>query len=300
MLEKDQARLSKIINNVLGLFKILLCLFLGLIVIIWAAQIAEIESSIPFYDSINNFLSNLSYVFYTPTKDNDEDASALMYMGLAVVFFLLIFENITDITADLLRIYDKKMETAEAESNAKVNENLQKQYKMHLKTAVRFVVALRLTVTPPLVDNPAFKDEKMEAAIKLKSEKMLKEVNSVIAVSVKIPAKPLDDMLIFHVKDAEQLNQMLFLIYSICNVDKYNNAGLGYNAAVTTYNALESGEEAVNDAKRLMSLRSNRKILTYQIVSECLNLVADNNFKAIHQGEYSGSEENIYELVKKN
>ncbi len=300
MLEKDQAQLSKFINNVLGLFKVVLCLFLGLIVIIWAAQIAETESSIPFYDSINNFLSNLSYIFYTPTKDSEENASALMYMALAIVFFILMFDSITDITAEILRAYDKKMENAEAEENAKINDNLQKQYKMHLKTAVRFIVSLRLTATPPIIDNPAFKDEKMEAAIKLKTEKMLKEVNSVIAVSVKTPAKPLDDMLIFNVKDAEHLNQMLFFIYSICNVEKYIKAGLGYNIAVTTYNALESGEEAINDAKRLMSLRSNRKILTYQIVSECLNLVADNNFKAIHQGEYSGSDENIYELVKKN
>lgn len=300
MLEKDQAQLSKFINNVLGLFKVVLCLFLGLIVIIWAAQIAETESSIPFYDSINNFLSNLSYIFYTPTKDSEENASALMYMALAIVFFILMFDSITDITAEILRAYDKKMENAEAEENAKINDNLQKQYKMHLKTAVRFIVSLRLTATPPIIDNPAFKDEKMEAAIKLKTEKMLKEVNSVIAVSVKTPAKPLDDMLIFNVKDAEHLNQMLFFIYSICNVEKYIKAGLGYNIAVTTYNALESGEEAINDAKRLMSLRSNRKILTYQIVSECLNLLADNNFKAIHQGEYSGSDENIYELVKKN
>ncbi|MCM1010485.1 MAG: hypothetical protein NC390_06385 [Fusobacterium sp.] len=300
MLEKDQARLSRFINNTLGLFKIILCLFLCLIVIVWAAQIAEMESVIPFYDSLNNFLSNLSYVFYTPTKDSEENSNALMYMALAIVFFVLMFDSITDITADILKIYDQKMENAEAEANAKVNENLQKQYKMHLKTAVRFIVTVRLTATPPLVDNPAFKDEKMEAAIKLKTEKMLKEVNSVIAVSVKTPSKPLDDMLVFNVKDAEQLNQMLFFIYSICNVEKYIQAGLGYNIAVTTYNALESGEEAVNDAQRLMSLRSNRKILTYQIVSECLNLVADNNFKAVHQGEYSGSEENIYELVKKN
>lgn len=300
MQEKNQAQLSKIINNILGLLKILLCLFLGLIVLIWAVQIAEIESTIPFYDSINNFLSNLSYVFYTPTKDNDENASALMYMALAIVFFLLIFETITDITADILRMYDKKMEDAEAEANAKMNENLQHQYKMHLKTAVRFVLALRLTMTPPIADNPAFKDERLEAAIKIKSEKTLKEVNSVIALSLKVPAKPVDDMLVFNVKDAEQLNQMLFSIYSICNVEKYVKLGLGYNVAITTYNALESGNEAVEDAKKLMNLRINRKILTYQIVSECLNLVSDNNFQAIHQGEYSGSEENIYELVKKN
>lgn len=300
MREKDQARLSKFINNILGLFKILLCLFLGVIVITWAVQIAETESSMPFYDSLNNFLSNLSYIFYTPTKDNDENANALMYMALAIVFFILIFDSITDLTADLLRIYDQKMENAEAEANEKLNDNLQQQYKMHLKTAVRFIVTLRLTATPPLVDNPAFKDEKMETVIKLKTEKMLKEVNSLIALSVKIQAKQLDDMLVFNIKDPEQLNQILFLLYSICNVEKYIQAGLGYNIAVTTYNALESGEEAVKDAKRLMSLHSNKKILTYQIVSECLNLVADNNFKAIHQGQYSGCEENIYELVKKN
>lgn len=299
MLGRDQVKLSKFINSVLGFLKVILCLFLGLIVLIWAAQISEIETSIPFYDSINNFLSNLSYVFYTPTRDDDENASALMYMALAIVFFLLIFETITDLTADILRIYDKKMENAEAEQNEKMNQNLQHQYQMHLKTAVRFVLAVRLTINPPLIDNPAFKDEKMEAAIKQKSEKTLHEVNSVIGISLKVQPKTVDDMLTFNVKDAQQLNQMLFCIYSICNVEKYVKAGIGYNVAVTTYNALESGEEALQDARRLMSLRSNRKILTYQIVSECLNLVADNNFQAIHQGEYSGSE-NIYELVKKN
>lgn len=300
MQDKDKAQLSKLINNILAFFKVGLCLFLGLIILIWAAQISEKESIIPCYDAINNFLSNLSYIFYTPTKDSDETSGALMYMALAVVFFLMIFETITDITADILKMCDKKQEEAIAEENEKVNENLQHKYEMHLKTAIRFVVTLRLSLKPETFENPAFKDEKLETALKLKSEKMLKEVTSMITMSVKTPAKELQDMLVFSVKDAEQLNHMLFFIYSICNIEKYIKDGLDFNMAVTTYNALESVQQALNDATRLMNLHSSRKILCYQIVSECLKFVPDNNFQAIHNGEYSGADDNIYELVKKN
>lgn len=300
MQDKDKAKLSKLINNVLAFLKVGLCLFLGLIIIIWAAQIAEMEAVIPFYDSINNFLSNLSYVFYTPTRDSDETAGALMYMALAVVFFLMLFETITDITADILKICDKKQEEAVIEENEKINNDLQHRYKMHLKTAIRFIVTFRLSIKPQFFENQAFKDEKMETALKLKAEKMLKEITSMITMSVKTQAKEFGDMLIFNVKDAEELNQMLFFIYSICNVEKYVKEGLDFNMAVTTYNALESSQQALTDATRLMNLHSSRKILCYQIVSECLNLVPENNFNAISNGEYSGTENNIYELVKKH
>lgn len=299
MQDQDKAKLSKIINNILAFLKVGLCLFLGLIIIIWAVQIAEIESAIPFYDSINNFLSNLSYVFYTPTKDSDETTGALTYMALAVVFFLMLFETITDITADILKICEKKQENAEAEENEKINEELQHKYEMHLKTAIRFIITLRLSIKSEMFENQAFKDEKMEKALKLKAEKMLKEITSMITMSIKIRIETFDDMLVFSIKDASQLNQTLFFLYSICNVEKYIKDGLDFNIAVTTYNALESPEQAFSDAIRLMNLKASRKILCYQIVSQCLKLVPENDFTLIHNGEYTGSEENIFELVKK-
>lgn len=300
MVSEKKAQLSKFLNNLMALFKILLCIFLAIIIFTWFISISELESYVPFYDTLNDFFTNISYIFYTPTKNDDESFNALMYMAIAIVFFLLIFETITDILGDILKMYEKNKEEALAEENDRINQQIQKKYKMHLKTSMRFVVMFKLNVVNPLHETQAFRDEKMEQALKLQAQKMCKEVFSMITMSVKCQIRSNPEMLTLLINDAESLNRILFFIQSVCQVEKYIKNGLGYYIAVTTYLATDSSESALMEAKKLIEMKANRKILCYQIVSECLNLVQENNFKAISNGEYTESEDTIYELVNKN
>lgn len=300
MVSDKKAQLSKFLNNLMALFKILLCIFLAIIIFTWLISVSEMESYVPFYDSLNDFFTNISYIFYTPTKNDDESFNALMYMAIAIVFFLLIFETITDILSDILKMYEKNKEEALAEENDRINQQIQKKYKMHLKTSMRFVVMFKLNVVNPLHETQAFKDEKMEQALKLQAQKMCKEVFSMITMSVKCQIRSNPEMLTLLINDAESLNRILYFIQSVCQVEKYIKNGLGYYIAVTTYLATDSSESALMEAKKLIDMKANRKILCYQIVSECLNLVQENNFKAISNGEYTESEDTIYELVNKN
>lgn len=284
----------------MALLKILLCLFLAIIVFTWFISISELESYVPFYDTLNDFFTNISYIFYTPTNNEDETFNALMYMAIAIVFFLLIFETITDILADILKMYEKNKEEALAEENERINQQIQKKYKMHLKTSVRFVVLFKLNVTNPLHQTQAFKDEKMEQALKLQAQKMCKEIFSMVTMSVKCQIRSNPEMLTLLINDGESLNRILYFIQSVCQVEKYVKNGLGYYIAVTTYQSMESNEKAIADAHKLIDMKANRKILCYQIVSECLNLVSENNFKAISNGEYTEHQDTIYELINKN
>ena len=300
MISEKKAKLSKFLNSLMAFFKIVLCIFLGIIIFTWLVSIFEIESYVPFYDSLNDFFTNISYIFYTPTKDDDENFNAIMYIVIAIVFFLLIFETITDILGDILKLYEKNKEEALEEENERINQEIQKKYKMHLRTSMRFVVMFKLNIVNPMYNTQAFKDEKMEEALRLQAQKMAKEIFSMITMSVKCQIRSNPEMLTLLIDKAEDLNKILFFIRSICQVEKYVKNGLGYYMAVTTYLATDSNEKAIADAKELIDMKVNKKILCYQIVSECLNLVPENNFKAISNGEYTESEDVIYELVNKN
>ncbi len=300
MLSEKKAQLSKFLNNLMALFKILLCIFLTVIIFTWLISVMELDSYIPFYDTLNDFFTNFSLIFYTPTREDDESFNALIYMAIAIVFFLLMFETITDILGDILKMYEKTKEEALEEENNRINEQIQKKYRMHLKTSMRFILMLKLHVVNPLHENQAFKDEKMEQALKLQAQKMCKEVFSMITMSVKCQIRSNPEVLTLIINDAESLNRILFFIQSVCQVEKYVKNGLSYYMAVTTYIASESSENAILDAKKLIDMKVNKKILCYQIVSECLNLLQENNFKAISNGEYTESEDTIYELVNKN
>lgn len=300
MVSEKKAKLSKFLNNLMALSKIVLCIFLAVIVFTWLVSVSELESYVPFYDTLNDFFTNISYIFYTPTKNDDENFNALMYMAIAIVFFLLIFETITDILGDILKMYEKSKEEALAEENDRINQQIQKKYKMHLKTSMRFVVMFKLNVVNPLHENQAFKDEKMEQALKLQAQKMCKEIFSMVTMSVKCQIRSNPEMLTLLINDAESLNRILYFIQSVCQVDKYTKNGLGYYIAVTTHLATESNESAILEAKKLIDLKANKKILCYQIVSECLNLVQENNFRAISNGDYTENEDTVYELVNKN
>ena len=252
MVSEKKAQLSKFLNNLMALFKILLCIFLAIIIFTWFISISELESYVPFYDTLNDFFTNISYIFYTPTKNDDESFNALMYMAIAIVFFLLIFETITDILGDILKMYEKNKEEALAEENDRINQQIQKKYKMHLKTPMRFVVMFKLNVVNPLHETQAFRDEKMEQALKLQAQKMCKEVFSMITMSVKCQIRSNPEMLTLLINDAESLNRILFFIQSVCQVEKYIKNGLGYYIAVTTYLATDSSESAMLEAKKLI------------------------------------------------
>lgn len=300
MKSEDKAKLSKFLSSVMQLLKILLCLFLGLVVFTWFLAITELDSYVPFYDTLNDFFTNLSQIFYTPTHEDDEEFNALMYMALAIVFFLLLFETITDILNDILKMQEKYKERALEEENERINKQIQQKYKYHLQTAMNFIVLFKLHVENPLHDNQAFKDEKMEEALKLQAQKMVKEIFSTVTMSVKCQIRSNPDMLTLYIKDAATLNKVLFFIQSVCQVEKYVKNGVGYYLAVTSYLANDSSETSLQDAKKLLEIKADKKILCYQIVSECLNLVPENNFKAISKGEYTESSDTIYELVNKN
>ena len=119
-------------------------------------------------------------------------------------------------------------------------------------------------------------------------------------MSVKCQIRSNPEVLTFFINDAATLNRTLYFIQSVCQVEKYVKSGLGYYLSATAYLATESKEKGVEEAKNLIEMKANKKILTYQVVSECLNLLPENNFKAISNGEYTETENVIYELVNKN
>ncbi len=297
---EQKAKISKFLNNLMALLKIALSIFLGVIVITWAVQIAEIENFMPIFSRLIDFFTNLSQYFYTPTKDDEESFSALMYIAISIVFFLLIFESITDILSDILKVYDKTREQALIEENEKINQEIQKNYKSHLKASMRFVVMLTLSVTQPHQQTQAFEDEALEQSIKQQAQKMMKEIYSMITMSIKCTIKSRPDLLILGINDAEQLNRILFFIQSVCQVEKYQKAGLGYYMSVTAHLTTETAEKALHDANNLLQLRCKNKILCYGIIPECLALVRENNFKALSNGQYGEVEDTVFELVNKN
>jgi len=282
---EQKAKFSKIITGILTLLKILLCLLLVVIVFAWLVQVFEAETSIPFWDKLYDFLSRLSYIFYTPTKDDDENFNAIMYMAVAIVFFLLIFETATDILSDIVKLHQKNKEKALAEENDRINKQIQENYKAQLQTVMRFIIMLKLDISLKPTETQAFKDEDFEKKQLLNAQNIVKNIYSMLTMSIKCQIKSTPESLTFFINNSEQLNKALNFIESVCNVEKYQKNGVGYYIAVTAYMSNEPYDKALNDAKILLDLQSKNKILCYQIISECLNTVSGNYFKAVSNGE---------------
>ena len=300
MYKKKESTLSTIINNIIAIAKIAMCLFLMIIMFTWVVQLLEIETKIPFYDNLYYFFSNLCYYFYTPTKDDEEAFDALMYIAFAIVFFLLIFEVASDITTDLINMHERQKELNIENQNEIINKQIQKSYKKHLQNSIKFVALLKLSIVNPLHNTSAFKDENLEQAIKLQSQKIIKEVYSLISTSLKCQIETSPQHMTLMIENSTQLNKTLFFIQSICQVEKYVKAGLQYRIAISTYTETEPLENALNEAIDLLSKASRNKIICYEIVPECLNTVNDNNYKPTGYGNFTTSETQIFELVKKN
>lgn len=298
---ETRAKISKAITDIMSLFKILLAIFLIIVVVAWLIQFLEIEQILPFIDGVNDKLTQLCSFFYTPTKDDEESFNALLYLSIAIVFFLLIFETTTDILGDILKLHAKHQEMALAEENEKINKQIQKNYKKHLSTAFNFTLVLKLEVNNPLNSTQAFKDESLEQKIKLEEQKIIKDIYSIITMSIKCPISVRPDLIIINITTAEELNRILSFINSVCNVEKYVKQGIQYYMAITTHAPDEPATNAIQKGVQLLELKNKNKILCHQIVCECLKQIKDCQFKFENNGSYSTDEnETIFELVNKN
>ena len=298
---ETRAKLSKLITNILALCKILLALFLIFVVFAWLIQFFELEHMVPFIDSMNDFLAKTSAIFYTPTGDDEESYNALLYMSIAVVFFLLIFETATDILGDVLKLHAKHQEQVLAEENEKINKKIQENYKQHLSTAYNFTTILKLEVKNKLNSTQAFKDEALENKIKQEEQKIIKDIYSIITMSVKCPMKSRPDMIILDIKNADELNRILNFIINVCSVEKYQKYGVNYFISVTTHSPEDNATEAIQNGLQLINLKNDKKILCHAIVCECLKTIKNCNFTFENNGSYSTDEnETIFELVNKN
>lgn len=298
---ETRAKLSKLLTNILALCKILLALFLIIVVFAWLIQYFEMEHMIPFVDSMNNFLTRISAIFYTPTGDDEESYNALLYMSIAVVFFLLIFETATDILGDVLKLHARQQEQVLAEENEKINQKIQENYKQHLSTAFNFTTILKLEINNRLNNTQAFQDQQLENKIKEEEQKILKDIYSIITMSIKCPMKARPDMIILDVKNADDLNRILNFIINVCNVEKYQKYGVNYFISVTTHSPEEPATEAIESGLSLINLKNDKKILCHGVVCECLKTIKNCQFRFENNGSYSTDEnETIFELVNKN
>ena len=295
----DREKFSKIINNVIAFTKIVLSLFLILVVLMWLAQFLELEIKLAFMDNLSDALAGFSTIFYTPSKD-DESVNALLYVAIAAIFFLLIFEAIADIVSDVLKINDSNKEVAIIEENEKVNKNIQRNYQNMLKTSFNFVVMFKLNINNPLNSAQAFEDENLKAKIKKEEMQIIKDIFSIITMSIKAPIKSRPDMLVIEARSPEELGRIIAFIMSVCDIEKYIKAGVGYFMGVSVHSKEESSASAVEEAQKLIDLKNNRTVLCHQIVCECLKQVKHLGLSFESFGQYSTDEnETLFKIVNK-
>ena len=298
---ETRAKITKFITDLIAFSKIVLSFFLVIVVIAWLMQFFEFEHNISFINSINDFLIRFSSVFYTPTKDDEESFNALLYMSIALVFFLLIFETTTEILDDVLKLHERHQESIIDEENKKINQKINQNYKKHLLTAFNFTILLKLKINNPLNSTRAFQDEKLEQSILKEEQQILKDIYTIITTSIKHPIQASPEMIIIDIPNPDELNKTLNFIFSVCNVEKYIKYGIEYYASVTPHAKNEPATTAIEDGIKILELKNTRKILCHQVVCECLNLVKNCHFRFENNGTYSTDEnDNIFELINKN
>lgn len=293
-------KISKFINDIISLTKILFALLLIVVVFAWAIQFFELDVYLPFFNSTCDFLTEISNIFYTPNGDDEESFNALLYMAIALSFFLLVFDTTSNIMEDLLKLHDRHQEQLTAQENLKINKHLQEKYKQHLSTSYNFTVIFKLEINK---DNnlQAFQDDTLEKKLKKEEETVIKDIYTIISNSIKCPQIKQPQLLIFDIKNAEELNKALNFIVNICNIEKYVQKKISYYIAITTHNPNEPATTAIEEGLRLIELQNKRKILCHQIVCECLKTIKNCQFRFENNGSYSTDEnETIFELVNKN
>ena len=299
MKETDKKTITKFIINVLGFMKVLLGIFLVLIVTVILSHVFEIEQLISLFDNgIYDTLQKMSLVFYSPKFSEENTASALVYLALAVICLLLLFESISDSIEDIIRMFEKSKEEAIAIDNKNVNKQIQKNYEKHLKTSIQFVLILKLYYEKKSTSQ-AFQDAELERENNETNKRLLAELRTAIVKNVNCRCSVTQDLILMQISSAEILNRILFYIKSICQVPKYTSRGLTFNIAVTTFSVDSPIDTAISEAKKIIDLQIKNKIVCYQIVDECLNFVPTNNFKAVNIGEYYDVNDSLFELVNK-
>ncbi|MBO7671903.1 hypothetical protein J6S88_00685 [bacterium] len=298
MLNSQKDEVSKIIKNFADLFRVLLSLFLIGIIMLWMAQIFQFDSYIPFSGNINAFLTKFNSHFVTQNVLEESDNS-IVYLSVNIIILLVISSFISDVVKDMLQMYERSHEESVEEDNIRINEQIKKNYELHLKHNMQFIVALRLNVFKDSFQALAFSDPDYSQKLQVAVDKMLVEVKNLVTSSVKCDKTNVDDIIILHIQSPEQLNKILVFLKSLCQVEKYVKSGLEYFIAVTTHTVDEDPKEAMDSAVKLVNLGCKNKIVCYQIVPECLNTVLNNKFDATANGNYEDLPDSLYELVYK-
>lgn len=299
MLNSQKEIISKRVSYVTDLFKILMCLFLIFVILIWVAQIFHFETYIPFYGSISSFLTKFNSYFVTPDV-RDESNTSIIYISLNILILLLAFSFVNDIMKDMMKMYERSREEAIEEDNIRINEQIKKNYEIHLKHTMQFVLMLRLRFQENAKQPLAFSDSEYSAKLEKAVTDASEEIKSIIKTSIQCDKSNVGDDIVFYIKTPEQLNRILVFIRSVCKIEKYIKLGLEYYISVVTHTVEENPRDFIEEALKLINLECKDKIICYQIVSECLQTVSDNSFIAMANGNYEDIPESLYELVEKN
>lgn len=299
MLNSHKEIISKKVNQITDLFKIIMCFFLICIVIIWLAQIFHCEDYIPNYGSISSFLTKFNSYFVTPDV-RDEGNANIMYLSINIIILLIVFSFISDIMKDMMKMYERSREEAIEEDNIRINEQIKKNYEFHLKHTMQFVLMIRLKFRENTERSLAFSDLEYSAKLAQASINNLEEIKSIINTSIQCHKSQMGDDIVLYIKTPEQLNRVLIFVRSVCKIEKYVKSGLEYYISVVTYTVEETPDAAASEAIKLINLGCKNKVICHQIVSECLQTVSDNNFIAMASGNYEDIPDSLYELVEKN
>ena len=299
LLNKEKAKISKGVSNIVDLFRIVMCVFLICTVFVWLAQIFHFEMHVPFYGRISEFLTKFNSYFATQDIRDEVNNSIMFFsINLLILLFLITFFN--GIVKDMMKMYERSREEAIEEDNMRINEQIKKNYEYHLKHTMHFLLLLRLRVSEDSYKTSAFVDDEYSAKLKKELDDNLEEIRNMFRNGIQCEKTNIGDDMAFSIQTPEQLNRILVFIRSVCKIDKYVKSGLVYFMAVMAHTADENPSVTMEEALRLLNLECKNRIVCYQIVAECLKTVNDNNFIAHANGNYEDIPSSLYELVEKS
>ena len=299
LLNKEKAKISKNVSNIADLFRIVMCVLLICTVLIWIAQIFHFEMHVPYYGRISEFLTTFNSYFATQDI-RDETNNSIMFFSINLLIFLFIISFLNGIIKDMMKMYERSREEAIEEDNIRINEQIKKNYEFHLKHTMQFLLLLRLRVSEESYKTAAFTDDAYSAKLKKTLDDNLEEIRNMFKTAIQCEKTNIGDDMAFYIQTPEQLNRILMFIRSVCKIEKYVKSGLIFYMAVAAHTADENPAKTQEEALKLLNLECKNKIVCYQIVSECLNTVNDNNFIPQANGNYEDIPSSLYELVEKS
>ena len=299
LLNREKAKISKSVSNIADLFRIVMCVFLVCTVLVWVAQIFHLEMYIPAYGRISEFLTKFNSYFMT-VDIRDELNNSIMFFSINLLIFLFLITFFNGIVKDMMKMYERSREEAIEEDNMRINEQIKKNYQYHLKHTMQFLLLLRLRVSENSYKVSAFVDDEYSAKLKKDLDDNLEEIRNMFQNGIQCDKKNIGDDIAFFIQTPEQLNRVLVFIRSVCKMEKNVKAGLVYFISVVAHTADEDPSVTLEEALKLLNLECKNKIVCYQIVSECLKTINDNNFIAHANGNYEDIPSSLYELVEKS